>query len=359
MNHNKLSYIMLLILMLSVFSYGDEIVRLEHAHAHNDYNHENPLFDALDNGFTSIEADIFLKDGELRVAHNYEDIIDENTLLALYIEPLVEILKEGENSKYYSLFPIILLIDIKREGENAYKLLEDELAPYEEYLTTYENDVITHRKIDVIISGKRPVEYMESQSKRLAGVDGRLENIEDSAYLFPLISDKYKNAVGSASGDDEIKATLTSLADSVHNNGKIIRLWSTPSTETSWKIQYEAGLDLIGTDDLVDLKNFFLGLTTAIDDNKDQVEREYNLLSNYPNPFNNSTKIEFVLPQQSYVGLSVYNMQGQKVADLVNGNMNSGRHVVDFKVTNLSSGVYFYTLKTGNNIATKKMLYLK
>lgn len=86
---------------------------------------------------------------------------------------------------------------------------------------------------------------------------------------------------------------------------------------------------------------------------------DFQLKQNYPNPFNNNTKIEFCLPQQSKVMLTVYNILGQKVSELVNETMSSGQHIINFNINDLSSGVYFYTLKAGNNIATKKMLYLK
>src|SRR6185436_16418009 len=64
-----------------------EVVPLEHAHAHNDYLHTRPLLDALDHGFTSVEVDIFLVDGELLVAHTAREIKPDRTLEKLYLEP--------------------------------------------------------------------------------------------------------------------------------------------------------------------------------------------------------------------------------------------------------------------------------
>src|SRR5918996_24410 len=63
---------------------------LERAHAHNDYEHERPLLDALDHGFTSVEADIYLVDGELRVGHDPEDLRPGRTLQSLYLDPLAQ-----------------------------------------------------------------------------------------------------------------------------------------------------------------------------------------------------------------------------------------------------------------------------
>src|SRR2546428_201080 len=66
---------------------------LVHAHAHNDYEHKRPLLDALDHGFCSVEADIFLVDGKLLVAHELGQTKPERTLQALYLDPLRERVK--------------------------------------------------------------------------------------------------------------------------------------------------------------------------------------------------------------------------------------------------------------------------
>jgi hypothetical protein len=88
--------------------------------------------------------------------------------------------------------------------------------------------------------------------------------------------------------------------------------------------------------------------------------KSFNLDQNYPNPFNPSTKISFSLPETGIVNLNVYNVLGQKVASLLNSeNMSAGNHSVSFNASNLSSGVYFYSLKAGNNVITKKMMLVK
>ena len=67
---------------------GEVFVPLARAHAHNDYEHERPLLDALSHGFTSVEADIYLVGGELLVAHDPEDVVPGRTLQNLYLDPL-------------------------------------------------------------------------------------------------------------------------------------------------------------------------------------------------------------------------------------------------------------------------------
>jgi len=85
----------------------------------------------------------------------------------------------------------------------------------------------------------------------------------------------------------------------------------------------------------------------------------YSLNQNYPNPFNPETAISFILPNSGKVNLKVFNMMGQEVATLVDGNMNSGAHLVNFDAANLSSGVYYYTLKAGDFKETKQMVLVK
>jgi hypothetical protein len=86
---------------------------------------------------------------------------------------------------------------------------------------------------------------------------------------------------------------------------------------------------------------------------------KYYLSQNYPNPFNPSTTIEFSIPERSHVSLKVYDVLGNQVATLVDGWMESTNHRVIFDGSKLSSGIYYYTLTTGNFTSTKKLILLK
>ena len=86
---------------------------------------------------------------------------------------------------------------------------------------------------------------------------------------------------------------------------------------------------------------------------------QYALAQNYPNPFNPSTSIEFVLTQSGLVNLSVFNLLGEKVAELVNEVKESGNHTVAFDASKLSSGTYIYTLNVNSKTVTKKMTLIK
>lgn len=86
---------------------------------------------------------------------------------------------------------------------------------------------------------------------------------------------------------------------------------------------------------------------------------EFALYQNYPNPFNPLTVIGFQLPYAQYVTLKVYNILGEEVAMLVNEEKPAGVHEVKFDGSNLASGVYFYTIKSGEFLQSKKMILLK
>lgn len=89
------------------------------------------------------------------------------------------------------------------------------------------------------------------------------------------------------------------------------------------------------------------------------VASSFSLGANYPNPFNPTTSISFEMAETANAELAVFNMAGQKVATLVNGLVGAGSHEVSFDASNLSSGVYFYTLNSGNMVETRKMILTK
>jgi len=85
----------------------------------------------------------------------------------------------------------------------------------------------------------------------------------------------------------------------------------------------------------------------------------FTLEQNYPNPFNPSTKIKYSVPENGFVKLSVYNLVGEEVNELVNGQVNAGFYEIEFDASKLPSGIYLYRLTTGSFTNSKKMLLLK
>ncbi len=89
------------------------------------------------------------------------------------------------------------------------------------------------------------------------------------------------------------------------------------------------------------------------------IPNEFELYQNYPNPFNPSTQIKYNVPEEAKVQLIVYNLLGQKVAELVNENRSPGRYTVTWDASSQSSGIYMYRLVAGDQVFTKKMMLIK
>jgi hypothetical protein len=86
---------------------------------------------------------------------------------------------------------------------------------------------------------------------------------------------------------------------------------------------------------------------------------EYSLMQNYPNPFNPTTTISYTIPKNGLITLKIYDILGTEVAELVNESQEAGKYLVTFNASELPSGIYFYTLTSGNFTATKKLILLK
>ena len=100
-------------------------------------------------------------------------------------------------------------------------------------------------------------------------------------------------------------------------------------------------------------------IVTLVTPRAGEYPTKFSLDQNYPNPFNPSTTIRYSLPHRSHAFLTVFNTLGQKVAELVNGEMEAGYHDVTFNGKNLASGMYFYRLQSGDLVQTRKLLLLK
>jgi hypothetical protein len=104
--------------------------------------------------------------------------------------------------------------------------------------------------------------------------------------------------------------------------------------------------------------NIQIDSPTTIDDENSSPE-SFKLYQNYPNPFNPSTTIEFKVDKQSFVNLSVFNLLGQKIAELVNDSVEQGIYKIRFNGSRFASGVYIYRLTTDKISIEKKMQLLK
>ena len=113
--------------------------------------------------------------------------------------------------------------------------------------------------------------------------------------------------------------------------------------------------DLVG-DATLDISGAIAGI--ELDYNNIQPE-EFKLIQNYPNPFNPATTIKYQISKLSFITLKVYDVLGNEVATLVNEEKPAGKYEVEFNGSELTSGIYFYQMKTGSFIETKKMVLIK
>ncbi|MCF6268735.1 MAG: T9SS type A sorting domain-containing protein [Melioribacteraceae bacterium] len=138
---------------------------------------------------------------------------------------------------------------------------------------------------------------------------------------------------------------LTNLFD-----GEVIEI---PSSTTDITLEpldgYEAVVYYYGTEPVI----------VDINEEDNLIVSDYQLSQNYPNPFNPSTKITYQIPDSGLVTLKVYDVLGREVAELVNSEQPTGKYTVTLNGANLSSGIYFYTMRAGDFVATKKLLLLK
>ncbi len=239
------------------------VVPLARAHAHNDYEHPRPLFDALAHGFTSVEADIWLVGGELLVGHDAEDLVPGRTLQSLYLDPLAR----------RRHWPVQLLVDIKNTGEATYLELDRVLRRYRGSLTSYHFGRVRPGAVTVVISGDRPRALMAGQKVRYAFYDGRSADLNTGvrASFMPLISDNWNNlftwqGVGPMPAAE--RARLRQFVREAHADRQRVRFWATPdqpgpAREAVWRELVAAGVDHINTDDLAGLEAFLRGRVLA------------------------------------------------------------------------------------------------
>jgi len=234
---------------------------LPNAHAHNDYLHTRPLMDALDLGFTSVEADVFPVGPELLVAHDPTDLKPERTLEKLYLAPLAQRARQNNGHIYPHAGRFFLLIDIKASPQVAYANLQTLLARFKTMLTVTENGTTKRGAITVVLTGSRPRINQSDTKPRYVGLDGRLSDLDskDPADFLPMISEEWpKHFSWSGNGPmpDAERAKLATIVKKAHTAGRVVRFWKTPEDETVWRELRAAGVDLINTDQLKRLATF-------------------------------------------------------------------------------------------------------
>ncbi|MHB1179712.1 MAG: PI-PLC domain-containing protein [Daejeonella sp.] len=221
------------------------------AHSHNDYLNSTPFFRAYNNGFASIEADVFPVNGKLLTAHSKREIKPENTLKALYLDPIAAELPLNLSRR------LKLLIDIKENYKESLSLLLKEIQPIQQYLST--PDEI--RFLTILITGNRPLPSEYKNYPAYIFFDDDLKLLHNASEwervgLVSLYFGKFSAWKGEGKPQKKDITKLKHTIDSVHQTGKTIRFWAAPDNARSWQIQKKLGVDLIGTDHIDELGNF-------------------------------------------------------------------------------------------------------
>lgn len=245
---------MLALVLISATLTG-EATPLPHAHAHNDYEHPRPFFDATERGFMSLEADVFLVDGTLWVAHERAHLKPERTLKSLYLEPLARRHRAG-------IPELTLMVDIKADGAAATARLKEELKSYARIISRPGNK----GSVQVVVSGAGDREFIRSDEERWMRLDGRPADLERPAEPWiAWVSDawpRHFSWYGEGAFPQGQSAKLRRMVQAAHARGYRLRFWMTPERESVWEVLRDHQVDLIGTDQLDGLQSFFRGTMT-------------------------------------------------------------------------------------------------
>ena len=224
-------------------------------HAHNDYENDGPLSDALSLGFMAIEVDIHLIEDEIYVSHDRPQILEASkTLDALYLKPLEYHIEMNDGVVYQNYDGhVLLMIDIKTDAVLSYRKLVEKLAYYPTIMAK-------SSQVKFLVSGNRPVDLIAKNGTGLIGLDGRLSDGEVvTSDIAPIVSDNYINHFGWDGNDtmpEKELMKLKQLVNRVHAKGQKLRLWAAPDKPNCWEVLLVNGVDIINTDRLAEFSDF-------------------------------------------------------------------------------------------------------
>ena len=215
-------------------------------HSHNDYDRTVPFWEAYSQHCRSIEADVFLQDGEILVAHNRKDLSTDRSLRALYVEPIVRTFRENDGRMWkHSPDRLILMIDLK--AADAMPGVVSLIGEYPDVFDSPEG-------VQVVVSGDviAPEEFADYPSYIF--FDGRLTDSYTPEQLarVGMISADFRDYARKWNGkgrmiDAELEPVKAAIAKA-HEMGKPFRFWGTPEGTTAYFTFWKLGVDIINTD---------------------------------------------------------------------------------------------------------------
>lgn len=214
--------------------------------SHNDYLQRVPLYQAYLSGVGFVEADIFLRDGKLLVAHTESEISAGNNLEDMYVKPLAACIRRNKGNAYPdSTRMLTLMIDLKSDGASTLAALVSLLNNYKELTGC--------RTLRITVSGNMPSADRWAQYPAFINFDGRpgIAYTSEQLQRVPLISDafaRYSKWNGKDKLNDTDMTGIKAVRDEVHAKQRPLRLWGSPDTQVAWSTFMTLGVDIINTD---------------------------------------------------------------------------------------------------------------
>ncbi|KAK6829764.1 hypothetical protein PG987_010348 [Apiospora arundinis] len=260
-------------------------------HSHNDYWRPLPFWSALAAGAVSTEADVWLYNDTLHVGHEMSALTKERTFDALYIQPILEVLRrQNPESPFVTGGPtkngvfdtvagqtLYLWVDLKTDGATTWPYVVKALAPLRDagYLTTYDGKAVKPGPVTVIGTGNTPLNLVQGVSPRDYFWDGPLPTLGTefsniTKEVTPIASTAFTSQFGDVRGtggslNETQAALLKSQVETAHAKGIKVRYWDLPywpigTRNAVWRTLWDAKVDLLNVDDLQGCAEFWENL---------------------------------------------------------------------------------------------------
>ncbi len=219
-------------------------------HSHNDYAQRVPFYQAYAQQVSSIEADVFLHDGQLLVGHDVEDLRADMTFEALYVEPIVTLFaRNGGRAFRDSDQTLQLMVELKSETDPTLRAVAALLGRWPEVFDPEVNPAA----VRVAVTGRVPAPEAFDRYPRFLGFDGAwdADYTPEQLERIALISTNFRD-FSQWNGKGTIipaeKERLEQVIDRAHEQGKPVRFWNAPEGTTVYYTFYDMGIDYINTD---------------------------------------------------------------------------------------------------------------
>lgn len=263
-----------LLFLLFGFQFVSAQAPIAQAHAHNDYAKLRPAFRAaLAQGCTSIEIDVYPSGKQgLRVSHIPLFLFAKPRFEKQYLAPLAQYIQERGGTVFPDApeQPLVLMIDIKRDGSEAYKRLRQLAQKYEHLLTVYypELDSLRPGPLLLLLSGSKPYKEVLSDSVCYMFLDGTLGDMqrnEISPVLMPRISASYRGQFswrGRGEMPEEELQKLRAYCAQAKAQKRKLRFWAMPNREAVWKLFLDEGIGYLNIDKIKAFAKFYRSSTS-------------------------------------------------------------------------------------------------